>query len=123
MPVAPLKNPVPGAWIQLPDKDIPPVYVPFEAQYRKNEVTGKEVVVGHGPGAHIKRLLSEGAMYTNAPGMPAPEQTPELAATEAQLRAELEQAKAEREQFMKELMEIRAKMEADQGVPNAAKRK
>jgi hypothetical protein len=119
---APLTNPVPGAWIQLPDRNIPPVYVPLEPQHMKDERTGKTEVVGHVPGAHIKRLLSEGAMYSNGPVGLAPQQNVELASTEAALRAELDQMKAEREHFMKEMIELRAKMEADQGVPNATKK-
>lgn len=99
------------------------MYVPYEAITRKDERTGKEVVDGYGPGAHIKRLLSEGAMYTNGPQGVIPEQNVELAHTEAALRAELDQMKAEREQFMRELQELKEKMAADQGLPNAAKRK
>lgn len=88
---------------------------------RKDERTGKDVVDGYAPGAHIKRLLSEGAMYTSGPSGVIPEQNAELANTEMALRAELDQMKAEREQFMRELQELRAKMEADQGLPNAKK--
>jgi len=119
---APLTKPVPGAWIQLPDRSIPPVYVPFEPQYMKNERTGKDEIAGYVPGAHIKRLLSEDAMYSNGPVGVVPDQNVELASTEAALRAELDQTKAERENFMHELQELRAKMEADQGVPNTAKK-
>ena|SRR5712692_2525914 len=117
----PLTNPVPGAWIQLPDRDIPPVYVPYEPLYRKNEATGKDMVVGHAPGAHIKRLLTDGAMYTNGPGL-APAQSPGLIATEAALRAELAQTKADREHFMEELMILRKQMADNPNVPNAAKK-
>lgn len=98
------------------------MYVPFEPRYRKDERTGKDVVDGYAPGAHIQRLLTEGGMYTNGPAGVIPEQNAELASTEAALRAELDQAKAEREQFIRELQELRAKMEADAGLPNAAKR-
>jgi hypothetical protein len=119
----PLTNQVPGAWIQLADPSIPPVYVPYEPVHRKNEVTGKDEVVGHAPGAHIMRLLSEKAMYTNGPAGMAQTPAPEMASTEAALRARLEQAETERERFMKELQEIRAKMEGDQGLPNAAKKR
>lgn len=116
-----LNNPVPGAWIQLADRDLPPVYVPFEAQYRKNEATGKDELIGHAPGAHIKRLLSEGAMYANMPSattapLPAP------SATEADLRAQLAAAEMERERYMAELKELREKMASDPHVPNSPKR-
>lgn len=97
--------------------------MPYEAITHKDERSSKDVVDGYAPGAHIKRLLSEGAMYTNGPQGVIPEQNAELANTEMALRAELDQMKVEREQFMRELQELRAKMEADQGIPNAAKRK
>ena len=99
------------------------MYVPYEAITRKDERTGKEVVDGYGPGAHIKRLLSEGAMYTNGPQGVIPEQNVELAHTEAALRAELDQKNAQIEAMMAELREIREKMAVDQTLPNAAKRK
>jgi len=117
----PLTKPVPGAWMQR--SDLAPVYVPFEPQYRKNEQTGKDVLVGHAPGAHIKRLLSEDWMYTNAPGAAVAEPSPEVASTESALRAELEQAKREREEFFAELKALRDKLASDVGVPNAAKKR
>jgi len=117
----PLRNEVPGAWIQLADTGLPPVYVPFEPIYRKNEHTGKDEIVGHGPGAHIKRLLGEGAMYANMPSaVPAPAPVP--SATEAELREKLAQMEAQREQDMAELMALREKMANDVHVPNATKR-
>lgn len=116
---APLTNAVPGAWIQLPDTDIPPVYVPFEPQYRKNEATGKDIIVGHAPGAHIKRLLSEGAMYASGPdGI-----VPIAAAPDVDdLRTALEEAQNDRDRVMTELAELRAKMAGDTNIPNAPKR-
>jgi hypothetical protein len=118
----PLTDPVPGAWIQLPDRRIPPVYVPYEPIFKHN-ADGRDEVVGHAPGTHIKRLLQDGAMYTNGPTGMVPTPAPELASTEAALRARLDQAEAEREQFMKELQELRAKMEADQALPNVGKKR
>lgn len=117
----PLTNPVPGAWIQLPDRDIPPVYVPYEPQYRKNEQTGKDELVGHAPGAHIKRLLGDGAMYANMPtgAIPAAPASDEV----ADLRQALAQAQEARDRMMEELQELRAKMASDPGVPNAHKRR
>jgi hypothetical protein len=118
----PLRKPVPGAWMR--SNGVPsPVYVPFEPMTRKNEHTGKDEITGYAPGAHIKRLLTEGWMYTNGPDSVIPDQSPELANTEAALRAELDQAKAERDQFMREMQELRAKLASDAGVPNASKRK
>lgn len=114
----PLNKPVPGAWIQLADSSLPPVYVPFEPQVRKDEKSGKDVVVGHAPGAHIKRLLSEGAMYANVQA-PAPV-AQQASDRETALSAELERTKAAHEQLMRELAEIRAKMSGDAGVPNKA---
>lgn len=115
----PLTKPVPGAWLQLPDSDMPPVYVPYEPQYRKNEATGKDIIVGHAPGAHIKRLLGEGAMYASGPGGIAPV----AAAPDVDdLRAALEQAQTDRDRIMTELAELRAKMAGDTNVPNAPKR-
>lgn len=119
----PLTNPVPGAWLQLADRSIPPVYVPFEPITRKNEQTNKDEVTGYGPGAHCKRLLSEGAMYTAAPGQPGNTPIEQLVSTEQALRAQLEQAEAAREAMEQQLMELRAKMAADPGVPNAPKRR
>ncbi len=117
----PLTNPVPGAWLQLANPAIPPVYVPFEPITRKNEQTGKEEITGYGPGAHIKRLLSEGAMYTAAPGQPGNTPVEQMASTEHALRAQLEQAEAAREAMEQELMELRAKLASDGNVPNASK--
>src|SRR5690348_10901206 len=122
LPPTPLTNPVPGAWIQLSDRSIPPVYVPFEPILRKNEATGKDEVTGHGPGAHIKRLLGEGAMYTNDPAGIVPLENAELASTEAALRVELEQSKAIQEAMMAELKELREKMASDPNIPNTSKK-
>jgi hypothetical protein len=97
--------------------------VPFEAVTRKNERTGKDEVVGHGPGAHIQRLLTEGGMYTSGPAGIVPEQNVELASTEAALRAELDQKNAQFEAMMAELKELREKMTSDSGVPNAPKKR
>lgn len=117
----PLTDPVPGAWIQLGDSGIPPVYVPYERVLRDEQDASTAHYV---PGAHIKRLLSEGAMYTNGPlgGAPGQQAASDLAATEAALRAQLIQAEAERETMKRELEELRTKMAQDSGVPNAAKR-
>ncbi len=117
----PLTNPVPGAWIQLADRDMPPVYVPFEPQTRKHETTGKDEVIGHAPGAHIKRLLSEGAMYATGPAGSIPVAAHPSA--EEALRTELEQTKAAHERLLEELAELRAKIASDPGVPNAPKRR
>ena len=117
----PLKNPVPGAWIQLTDSSLPPVYVPHEPQFKKDEKTGKDKIVGYAPGAHIKRLLNEGAMYANVPSSIVVEQ-PTASEREAALQDELERMKAAHEQAMQELAEIRAKMASDPGVPNAARK-
>lgn len=97
--------------------------MPYEAITHKDERSSKDVVDGYAPGAHIKRLLGEGAMYTNGPTGVIPEQNVELAHTEATLRAELDQKNAQIEAMMAELREIREKMAVDQTVPNAAKRK
>lgn len=121
--VAPLTNPVPGAWLQSSDNSMPPVYVPFEPQYRKSERTNKDELTGHTPGAHIVRLLGEGWMYTNGPTGAAQAPAQELASTEAALRAELEQAKADRERLFEELKELREKIAADPHVPGASKRR
>lgn len=118
----PLTNPVPGAWLQPADGSIPPVYVPFEAQYRKNERTRKDEIVGHAPGAHIKRLLGEGAMYASGPDGIAPAQSVGDASVEADLRAQLEQMKQSQDQLMEELASLRTKMAGDPNVPNAPKR-
>lgn len=115
----PLTNPVPGAWLQLPN-GMPPVYVPFEPQYRKNEATGKDEVIGHAPGAHIKRLLSDGAMYANMPSDSVP--APVSSETEAALREQLAQMKQAQDALMEELAALREKMAGDPHVPNAAKR-
>ena len=117
----PLTDPVPGAWLRLPDKRIPAVYVPYEPVYSKN-VDGRDEIVGHAPGTHIKRLLTDGAQYTNGPTGMVPTPAPELASTEAALRARLDQAEAEREQFLKELQELRKKMDDDQALPNQGKK-
>ena len=90
------------------------MYVPFEPMTRKEERTGRDVVEGYAPGAHIKRLLSEGAMYTSGPQGVIPEQNAELTNTEMALRVE-------NEQFARELQELRAKMENDQSIPNSKK--
>lgn len=90
---------------------------------RKDERTGKDVVDGYAPGAHIQRLLTEGGMYTSGPEAVIPEQNVELAATENALRAELDQKNAQIEAMMAELKAIREKMANDPGVPHAAKRK
>lgn len=118
---SPLTKPVPGAWMQPIDGSLDPVYVPYEAITVKNERTGKEMVTGYGPGAHIQRLLSEKWMYTNGPEAAVPEQNVELAATEMALRAELDQSKAMQEAMMAELKELREKMAADPGIPNKKK--
>ena len=118
---APLTNPVPGSWIRLPN-GMPAVYVPHEAQYRKNAQTNRDELVGYIPGAHIKRLLSEGAMYAEAPGA-APMQTTGESSVEAALRAELEQTKQAQEALMEELAALREKMAADTNVPNARSRR
>lgn len=89
---------------------------------RKDERTGKDVVDGYTPGAHIQRLLTEGGMYTNGPEFVVPEQNTELAATEMALRAELDQANAMQEAMMAELQALREKIANDPGVPNAAKK-
>lgn len=104
------------------DGSLDPVYVPYEAQYRKDERTGKDIVVGYGPGAHIQRLLSEKWMHTNGPASLVPEQNVELAATEMALRAELDQANARQEAMMAELKELREKMAGDAGIPNTQKK-
>lgn len=117
---APLTNPVPGSWIRLPN-GMPAVYVPHEPQYRKNEQTNRDELVGYIPGAHIKRLLSEGAMYAESPGA-APVQATGESSMEASLRAELEQSKQAQEALMEELQSLREKMASDPHVPNAAKR-
>lgn len=95
--------------------------MPYEPITHKDERSSKDIIDGYAPGAHIQRLLSEGGMYTNGPEFIIPEQNAELAHTEAALRAELDQMKAEREHFMRELQELRAKMEDDAGLPNAKK--
>lgn len=111
--------------MQPADRSLEPVYVPYEPRYRKDERTGKDVLEGHGPGAHIQRLHSEGWMYTSGPSGVVPEQqhVEQLAHTEAALRAELDQKNAQIEAMMAELREIREKMAVDQTIPNAAKRK
>lgn len=120
---APLTNPVPGAWIQLSDRDIPPVYVPFEPQYRKNE-RGKDELTGYAPGAHIHRLLTEGATYANVPGSAVPVvQASGPSTAEMELREQLAQAQEAQDQMFKELAELREHMSKDQNVPNAPKRR
>ena len=116
----PLTNPVPGAWMQLADTSLAPVYVPFD------EAIDPQTKKPNGhfiPGAHIMRILSEGGMYTSDPlGTVRSAPNADVQSTEAALRAQLEQANAERERMMEELAEIRARMEEDKGVPHAAKR-
>lgn len=120
---SPLTKPVPGAWMQPIDRSLGPVYVPYEPYTRKDERTGKDVVDGYAPGAHIQRLLNERWMYTSGPEAIIPEQNVELAAAENALRSELDQKNAQIEAMMAELKSIREKLANDTVMPNAAKRK
>lgn len=99
----PLTKPVPGAW--MAKAGMGAVYVPFEKIIVHDEKSGKDVVTGHEPGAHTKRLLLEGWMYVQGPDAPAIAAIPvdeEKAAMQARI-----------DQLMAEMAELRAKSATD----------
>lgn len=114
----PLTDPVPGAWIQLADLSIPPVYVPYEAQVTKNEHTGREEVTGYAAGAHIKRLMSDGAMPTNGP-----DGIRMQTSAETDLQVQLAASEDARRAMELELAALREKLSSDTAVPNSQKRR
>lgn len=63
--VNPIHNPVPGDWMQLADRSIPPVYIPHERVTTKDEAGREHVQFVQSP--HVKRLLNEGGSFVNGP--------------------------------------------------------